>query len=49
MFFVFLGFCLFKLKDSAAYNLTVDLDVGAIGTDSECGRVQVFVWFSFFS
>ena len=32
---------LFELEDAAAYNLTVDLDVGAIGPDSECTRAQV--------
>jgi hypothetical protein len=32
---------LFELKDSAAHDLTVDLDVHAIGANSECARVQV--------
>jgi len=32
---------LLQLKDSAAYNLTVDLDVDAIGTGSECTRAQI--------
>jgi hypothetical protein len=29
---------LLQLEDSAAYNLTIDLDVHAIGTHSECAR-----------
>jgi hypothetical protein len=32
---------LFELEDSAAYNGTVDLDVGTISTDSECIRAQI--------
>src|SRR6266487_4407978 len=32
---------LLQLKDSAAYNLTVDIDVDAIGTDSQCDRAQI--------
>jgi hypothetical protein len=32
---------LFKLKHCAAYNLTVDQDVDAVRTDSECARVQI--------
>ena len=32
---------LFELEDSAAYNSTVDLDVDAIGADSECAGVRL--------
>src|SRR5882672_10172565 len=32
---------LFQLKDTAAYNLPVDVDVHAIGTNSECTRAQI--------
>ena len=41
IFFVFLGFGLFELEGSAAYNLVVDLDFDAIGADPKCARVQV--------
>ena len=30
-----------QLEGSAAYNLTVDLDVDAIGADSECTHAQI--------
>ena len=30
-----------ELEDTAAYNSTVDLDVGAVDTDSECTRAQI--------
>jgi hypothetical protein len=32
---------LLQLECGAAYNLTVDLDIYALGTDSECIRTQV--------
>jgi hypothetical protein len=32
---------LFQLKDCAAYNLIVDLDVNAISAHSECTRTQI--------
>jgi hypothetical protein len=32
---------LLQLEDSVAYDSTVDLDVGTIGTDSECTSAQI--------
>ena len=32
---------LLQLKDTTAYNLTVDIDVDAIGADSEGTRAQI--------
>jgi hypothetical protein len=32
---------LLQLEDAAAYNLAIDLDVDAIGADSECTRAQI--------
>jgi hypothetical protein len=39
--FRFEAHCLFQLKDSSAYNLTVDLDVDSVSAGPERAGIQI--------
>jgi hypothetical protein len=41
LLFIFIRLGLSKCEDTAAYDLTIDLDIHAIGTYSKCARPQI--------